>query len=94
MWPVTQARKAGTSSAHRDNTTRRTSHRRFAVFLNLNADDFQGGDLQFPKFGQQPYKPPTSGAVEFLATREVRNSKMVGDRARWSITVSQLQLAD
>tara|TARA_R110002072_G_scaffold302970_1_gene490480 strand:- start:14889 stop:15950 length:1062 start_codon:yes stop_codon:yes gene_type:complete len=51
--------------AHRDNTTKGTAHRRFAVSLNLNSEEFQGGDLRFPEFGQQLYKPPTGGAVVF-----------------------------
>lgn len=55
----------GHFKAHRDNTTKGTAHRRFAVSLNLNAEAFQGGDLRFPEFGQQLYKPPTGGAVVF-----------------------------
>lgn len=51
--------------AHRDNTTKGTAHRRFAVSINLNAEDFEGGDLCFPEFGQRLYRPPTGGAVVF-----------------------------
>lgn len=51
--------------AHRDNTTKGTAHRRFAVSLNLNAEEFEGGDLKFPEFGTQLYRPPTGGAVVF-----------------------------
>lgn len=50
---------------HRDNTTRGTAHRRFAVSINLNAEEFAGGDLRFPEFGSQTYRPPTGGAVVF-----------------------------
>lgn len=50
---------------HRDNTTRGTAHRRFAVSINLNAEDFEGGDLRFPEFGGRTYRPPTGGAVVF-----------------------------
>src|SRR3546814_20819717 len=50
---------------HRDNTTKGTAHRRFAVTLNLNADEFEGGELRFPEFGPHLYKPPTGGAVVF-----------------------------
>jgi predicted 2-oxoglutarate/Fe(II)-dependent dioxygenase YbiX len=49
---------------HRDNTTKGTAHRRFAVSINLNAD-FEGGEICFPEFGQQTYKPPVGGAVVF-----------------------------
>jgi peroxiredoxin/predicted 2-oxoglutarate/Fe(II)-dependent dioxygenase YbiX len=50
---------------HRDNTTKGTAHRRFAVTLNLNAEEFEGGELRFPEYGSHLYKPPTGGAVVF-----------------------------
>ena len=50
---------------HRDNTTKGTAHRRFAVTLNLNAEEFDGGYLRFPEFGPQLFKAPTGGAVVF-----------------------------
>lgn len=50
---------------HRDNTTKGTAHRRFAVSINLNADEFEGGDLSFPEYGPRLYRPPTGGAVVF-----------------------------
>ncbi|TDQ83831.1 AhpC/TSA family protein [Dongia mobilis] len=50
---------------HRDNTTKGTAHRRFAVTVNLNAEDYSGGDLMFPEFGRAAYRAPTGGAVVF-----------------------------
>lgn len=50
---------------HRDNMTKGTAHRRFAVTINLNAGDFDGGDLRFPEFGQRTYRAPTGGAIVF-----------------------------
>ena len=50
---------------HRDNTTKGTAHRRFAVSLNLNTGEYKGGCLRFPEFGQQTYQPPAGGAVVF-----------------------------
>ena len=50
---------------HRDNTTSGTAHRRFAVTINLNAEEFDGGELRFPEFGPRTYKAPTGGAVVF-----------------------------
>lgn len=49
---------------HRDNTTKGTAHRRFAVSINLN-QDFDGGDLRFPEYGTRTYRPPLGGAVVF-----------------------------
>lgn len=51
--------------AHRDNTAAGTAHRRFACTINLNAEDYEGGDLIFPEFGTRRYRAPTGGAVIF-----------------------------
>ena len=50
---------------HRDNTTKGTVHRRFAVSLNLNTGEYEGGLLRFPEFGRQTYTAPAGGAVVF-----------------------------
>jgi hypothetical protein len=59
------AAEAGWFRPHRDNTTKGTAHRKFAVSINLNADEYDGGDLRFPEFGSRTYRPPTGGAVVF-----------------------------
>ena len=59
------AEEGGHFAPHRDNTTKGTAHRRFAVTLNLNAEEYDGGELRFPEFGGRTYKPPTGGAVVF-----------------------------
>lgn len=59
------AADGGYFKAHRDNTTLATTHRQFACSINLNAEEFEGGDLRFPEFGQRTYRPPTGGAVIF-----------------------------
>jgi predicted 2-oxoglutarate/Fe(II)-dependent dioxygenase YbiX len=51
--------------AHRDNTTLGTAHRRFAVTINLNTGEYEGGDLCFPEFGPKTYRAPPGGAVAF-----------------------------
>lgn len=50
---------------HRDNTTKGTAHRRFACTINLNAEEYEGGNLRFPEFGTRTYRAPTGGAVIF-----------------------------
>ena len=55
----------GFFSAHRDDATAGTAHRRFAVTVNLNTEAYEGGALRFPEFGSRLYKPPTGGAVVF-----------------------------
>lgn len=49
---------------HRDNTTKGTAHRRFAVSINLS-EDFEGGEICFPEYGMRSYKPPIGAAVTF-----------------------------
>ena len=49
---------------HRDNTTKGTAHRRFAVSINLNSD-FDGGELSFPEYSRKSIKIPTGTAVVF-----------------------------
>jgi predicted 2-oxoglutarate/Fe(II)-dependent dioxygenase YbiX len=58
------AESGGFFRPHRDNTTKGTAHRRFAVSINLNAD-YEGGELRFPEFGPRTYRPPPGGAVVF-----------------------------
>jgi len=59
------ATQGGHFRAHRDNTTKGTAHRRFAVTINLNAGELEGGELGFPEFCPQLYRAPTEGAVVF-----------------------------
>ncbi|HEX3366624.1 2OG-Fe(II) oxygenase [Phenylobacterium sp.] len=59
------AEDGGYFRPHRDNLTSATAHRQFAVSINLNAEDFEGGDLRFPEYGMRTYRPPTGGAVVF-----------------------------
>jgi predicted 2-oxoglutarate/Fe(II)-dependent dioxygenase YbiX/peroxiredoxin len=60
-----EAETGGHFRAHRDNTTKGTAHRRFAVTINLNAEDYEGGDLRFPEFGPRSYRAATGGAIVF-----------------------------
>ncbi|TWB73548.1 2-oxoglutarate-Fe(II)-dependent oxygenase superfamily protein [Nitrospirillum amazonense] len=59
------AAEGGYFRPHRDNTSAGTAHRRFAVTLNLNTEDYEGGELRFPEFGPHTYRAPTGGAVVF-----------------------------
>ncbi len=59
------ASEEGHFNAHRDNTTKGTAHRRFAVSLMLNTGEYEGGYLRFPEFGPQVYTAPAGGAVVF-----------------------------
>ncbi len=50
---------------HRDNTTTRTQFRRYAMTVNLNTGEYEGGQLTFPEYGNAAYAPDKGGAVIF-----------------------------
>jgi len=50
---------------HRDNQTPATADRQFALTINLNSEEYEGGELLFPEYGEGRYKPPTGGAILF-----------------------------
>lgn len=58
------ASEQGMFRPHRDNTTRGTAHRRFALSLFLN-DGYEGGQLVFPEYGSALYSAPAGGGVVF-----------------------------
>jgi len=59
------AESGGFFRRHRDNTTNGTAHRQFACTINLNAEEFDGGELCFPEYGPRSYRASTGGAVIF-----------------------------
>lgn len=64
---------------HRDNTTKGTAHRRFAVSINLN-DAFQGGELSFPEYGPRTIKPSPGCAVVFSCSMLHKISKVTSGK--------------
>jgi peroxiredoxin len=73
------AEDGGHFSAHRDNTTKGTAHRRFAVSVNLN-DDFEGGEVSFPEYGPRSFKAPPGGAVVFSCSLLHKVGKVTSGR--------------
>ncbi len=59
------AETGGYFRPHRDNESRDTLHRRFAMTINLNTGDYAGGQLHFPEFGADLYEPERGGAIIF-----------------------------
>jgi predicted 2-oxoglutarate/Fe(II)-dependent dioxygenase YbiX len=53
---------------HRDDTAAHISYRQFAVSLNLNTDEYDGGTVSFPEFSDDRYSPPAGGAAVFSAS--------------------------
>lgn len=53
---------------HRDNAAPHTAFREFAISLNLNTQDYEGGELLFPEYDDHRYSPPAGSAVIFSAS--------------------------
>jgi predicted 2-oxoglutarate/Fe(II)-dependent dioxygenase YbiX len=50
---------------HRDNAADTVAFREFAISVNLNAGEYQGGHLLFPEYNDHRYSPPTGGGLIF-----------------------------
>ena len=46
---------------HRDNASPQVAFREFAISLNLNTGEYEGGELLFPEYDDQLYNPPAGG---------------------------------
>jgi peroxiredoxin len=62
-----QGSRGGYSHGHRDNVPP-TTYRRFAMSINLNTNQFEGGELRFPEFGDQRYRPESGAAIVFSSS--------------------------
>lgn len=58
------AETGGHFHGHRDNLTPATAHRRFALSIPLN-DDYSGGELRFPEYGDDLYRAAAGEALVF-----------------------------
>jgi hypothetical protein len=58
----------GAKHGHRDNTLPFVAHRRFAVTINLNSDEYEGAEITFPEFSTASYKPPAGAAIVFSSS--------------------------
>ncbi len=62
------AQTGGYFRPHRDNESRDTQHRRFAMTLHLNTGDYQGGQLRFPEFSANLYESARGDAIVFSSS--------------------------
>jgi peroxiredoxin len=62
-----QGERGGELHGHRDNVEP-TPYRRFATSINLNLEEFAGGELRFPEFGDQRYRPANGAAIVFSSS--------------------------
>ncbi|MEE8516598.1 MAG: 2OG-Fe(II) oxygenase, partial [Alphaproteobacteria bacterium] len=59
------AESSGYFRRHRDLGAPHLAYRSFALSLNLNTGDYEGGHIRFPEFGPGLYQPPLGGGVVF-----------------------------
>jgi peroxiredoxin len=57
--------RGGEQHGHRDDSEPMVAYRRFAMSINLNTEEFEGGALRFPEFGDQRYRPESGAAIVF-----------------------------
>ena len=62
-----EGRRGGELHGHRDDVAP-TPYRRFAMSINLNTEEFSGGELRFPEFGDQRYRPESGAAIVFSSS--------------------------
>lgn len=53
---------------HRDNSAENVAFREFAISVNLNVEEYEGGYLLFPEYNDHRYRPPTGGALIFSSS--------------------------
>jgi predicted 2-oxoglutarate/Fe(II)-dependent dioxygenase YbiX len=53
---------------HRDNASPHLAYRQFALSVNLNTGDYEGGALCFPEFNDVAYSPPAGAGIVFSAS--------------------------
>ena len=58
----------GYFNRHRDNTSPHLAYRQFALSVNLNTGDYEGGALRFPEFNDVAYNPPAGAGIVFSAS--------------------------
>ena len=63
-----EGERGGEAHGHRDNTAAVVAHRRFACSINLNSEEFEGGGLRYPEYGDQEYRPATGEAIVFSSS--------------------------
>ena len=59
------ASEGGFFGSHRDNTNPALMHRRFALSINLNTGEYEGGGVWFPEYADTLYDPPVGDGVVF-----------------------------
>jgi len=60
--------RGGEPHGHRDDSEVISAHRRFAMSINLNCEEFEDGALCFAEYSDQRYRPATGSAIVFSSS--------------------------
>jgi peroxiredoxin len=60
--------RGGEPHGHRDDSEVISAHRRFAMSINLNCEEFEGGALRYAEYSDQRYRPATGAAIVFSSS--------------------------
>lgn len=63
-----ESREGGYLNPHRDNSTPTNAHRKFTMTINLNAGQYEGGELRFREYGDHLYAVERGTAVIWSAS--------------------------
>jgi predicted 2-oxoglutarate/Fe(II)-dependent dioxygenase YbiX len=53
---------------HRDNEADSVAFRQFALSVNLNTGEYDGGELLFPEYNDHRHAPPAGGGIVFASS--------------------------
>jgi peroxiredoxin len=63
-----ESRAGGFLNPHRDNSTPTNANRRFTMTVNLNAGEYEGGELRLREYGEQIYAVERGTAIVWSAS--------------------------
>ena len=63
-----EAEDHGCFKPHRDNVMAIYAYRRFALSVNLNTGEYEGGVLRFPEYGPDEYRPDRGDALVYSSS--------------------------
>lgn len=76
-----EGERQGRAHGHRDDSRPEAAHRRFAMSLNLNSEEFSGGELRFPEYGSQSTSPIPAPRLSSRAPSCTRHCRSPGGDA-------------
>lgn len=79
------AGESGFFASHRDNIDPAHMHRRFALTINLNTGEYEGGGIWFPEYADTVYDPPAGDGVVFSCSL-LHEAKVVTKGTRFIVS--------